>query len=96
MEHHILEEARLIVQSCRHYSQPYTTAMQALQQRYGQPHQLVQSKIAAILNSPDIKAEDLKAFQSFALSANLLIRMLASLEGLTGWKWCRPIMWIGS
>jgi len=29
-------------QSCRHYAQPYTAAMLALQQQYGQPHQLMQ------------------------------------------------------
>lgn len=37
MEHLVLDEAKLIAQSCRHYVQPYTAAMQALQ-RHGPPH----------------------------------------------------------
>ncbi|XP_049330100.1 uncharacterized protein LOC111189521 [Astyanax mexicanus] len=84
IEHLILDEARMIAQSCRHYAQPYTTAMQALQRQYGQPHQLAQSEIAAILNAPDVKAGDAKAFQSFALKVNLLVGMLTSLEGPRG------------
>lgn len=38
MEHLILDEARLIAQACRHYQQPYTAAMYALQMLYRQPH----------------------------------------------------------
>ena len=34
---------------------PYTTAMQALMQRYGQPRQLVQGELNAILNAPPVK-----------------------------------------
>lgn len=59
-------------------------AMQALQQAYGQPHQLAQGEIAAILNSPDVKAGDPKAFQSFAIRVDLLVGMLSSLEGPNG------------
>lgn len=58
--------------------------MQALQRQYGQPHQLAQSEIAQILNSPDLKAGDSKAFQSFALSVDLLLGILTSLEGPNG------------
>ncbi|XP_034536205.1 uncharacterized protein LOC117810467 [Notolabrus celidotus] len=84
MEHLVLDEAKLITQACRHYAQPYTAAMQALQRQYGQPHQLAQSEIAAILNSPDIKPGDSKTFQSFALRVDLLVGMLTSLEGPNG------------
>ncbi|XP_041839808.1 uncharacterized protein LOC121638843 [Melanotaenia boesemani] len=84
MEQLVLEEARLITQACRHHAHPYTAAMQALQRQYGQPHQLAQGEIAAILNSPDVKAGDYKAFQTFALRVDLLVGMLASLEGPYG------------
>ena len=67
-----------------HHSQPYTEAMKAGQCQYGQPHELAQSEIATILNLPDIKAGDSKAFQSFSLSINLLVGMLTSLEGPQG------------
>lgn len=36
--------------------------------QYGQPHQLAQSEIGALLNSPDVKIGDAKAFQSFTLN----------------------------
>lgn len=45
MENLVLDEGRLIAQSCRHYVQPYTTAMQALQRQYGQPHQLHKARL---------------------------------------------------
>lgn len=54
--------------------------MHVLQQQYGQPHQLAQHEIAPILNSPDLKAGDSKAFQSFVLSVDLLVGILTSLE----------------
>ncbi|RXN16386.1 hypothetical protein ROHU_008394 [Labeo rohita] len=84
MEQLVLEEARLIAQACRHHPTPYRTAMIALQRQYGQPHQLAQSEIAALLNSPDIRVGDAKAFQSFALNVDLLVGMLLSLEGPQG------------
>lgn len=84
MEHLVLDEARLIAQSCRHYRQPYTAATEALQPQYGQPHQLAQSEIAAILNPPDMRSGDTKGFQHFALSVDLLVGMLISLEGPHG------------
>ncbi|KAK7881024.1 hypothetical protein WMY93_030613 [Mugilogobius chulae] len=84
MDHLVLEEARLIAQSCRHYAQPYTAAIEALQRQYGQPHQLAQSEIAAILNAPDVRSGDSKGFQSFALNVDLLVGMLISLEGPNG------------
>ncbi|XP_026112361.1 uncharacterized protein LOC113091129 [Carassius auratus] len=84
MEQLVLEEARLIAQACRHHPAPYMAAMIALQRQYGQPHQLAQSEIAALLNSPDIRVGDAKAFQSFALNVDLLVGMLMSLEGPQG------------
>ena len=84
LEHLKLEEAQLIAQACRHYTQPYTEAMLALQYQYGQPHQLAQSEIAIILNSPALAVGDSRAFQSFALKVELLVGMLMSLEGPQG------------
>ncbi len=74
----------MIGQSCRHHPYPYSAAMQALQLQYGQPHQLAQSEIAAILTSPDVKPNDSHSFQSFALRVHLLVSMLLSLEGPRG------------
>ncbi len=79
-----LPEAQMIGQSCRHHPYPYSAAMQALQLQYGEPHQLAQSEIAAILTSPDVKPNDSHSFQSFALRVHLLVSMLLSLEGPRG------------
>lgn len=84
LEHLKLPEAQMIGQSCRHHPYPYSAAMQALQLQYGQPHQLAQSEIAAILTSPDVKANDARSFQSFSLQVHLLVSMLLSLEGPQG------------
>ncbi|XP_048010442.1 uncharacterized protein LOC125244397 [Megalobrama amblycephala] len=84
LEHLKLPEAQMIGQSCRHEARPYTAAMQALQLHYGQPHQLAQSEIAAILNAPDVKVGDASSLQSFALRVHLLVSMLLSLEGPRG------------
>lgn len=84
LEHLKLPEAQMIGQSCRHHPYPYSAAMQALQLQYGQPHQLAQSEIAAILTSPDVKPNDSHSFQSFALRVHLLVSMLLSLEGPRG------------
>lgn len=84
LEHLKLPEAQMIGQSCRHEARPYTAAMQALQLHYGQPHQLAQSEIAAILNTSDVRVGDASSFQSFALRVHLLVSMLLSLEGPRG------------
>lgn len=68
MEQLVWEEAKLIAQACQHNPVPNTTAMTALQCQYGQPHQLAQSEIAALLNLLEIRAVDAKAFQRFALT----------------------------
>lgn len=73
-----------MLEEARHHPQPYAAAVQALQQQYGQSHQLTQGEIASLLNSPDIKAGDSKAFQSFALQVDLLVGILTSLEGPNG------------
>lgn len=67
-----------------HDPRPYSTALQALQERYGQPRLLVQSEIAAILNTPVIRIGDIEAFDNFSLSVRSLVGMLLSLEGPHG------------
>ena len=47
--------------------------MQALQQ-------LAQSEIAAILTSPEVKANNVRSFQNFSQQVHLLVSMLLSLE----------------
>lgn len=58
-----------------HDPRPYTAAVQALQDKYGQPRQLVQSELGAMLNTPGIKMGDAEAFDAFALSVQSLVGM---------------------
>ncbi len=65
---------------------PYTAALQALQDKYGQSRQLVQSELGVILNAPAVKFGDAEAFDSFSLSIQTLVGMLRTLEGPNGYE----------
>ena len=60
---------------------PYHSAMQALMQRYGQPRQLVQGELNAILNAPAVKAGDYQGIEDFAAAVGTLVGMLSSMQG---------------
>ncbi len=67
-----------------YHPRPYTAALQALQDKYGQPRQLVQ--LGAILSTPPLKLGDANDFDSFALSVQSLVGMLRALEGQNGYE----------
>ena len=69
-----------------HDPRPYTAALHALQDKYGQQRQLVQSELGTILNSPAIRSGDAEAFDSFVLSIQSLVGMLQTLEGQGGFE----------
>ncbi|XP_019218180.1 uncharacterized protein LOC109203254 [Oreochromis niloticus] len=81
-----LPSAYKLAQAYMHDPLPYTTALQALQDKYGQPRQLVQSELGSILNSPQIRVGDPEAFDNFALDVQALVGMLRSLEGENGYE----------
>ena len=54
--------------------------------QYGQPRQLVQSELGAILNAPTLKFGDSEAFDAFSLSIQSLVGMLRTLEGQNGYE----------
>lgn len=60
---------------------PYTSAIHALEQRYGQLRQLVQGELKAILDSPPVKPGDTHAFQEFSSAVNTLVGMLSNMDG---------------
>lgn len=60
---------------------PYTSAMNALEQRYGQPRQLVQGELKAILTSPPIKPGDAQAFEDFSSAVSTLVGLLSTMDG---------------
>ncbi|XP_039516235.1 uncharacterized protein LOC120470711 [Pimephales promelas] len=86
LDHLKLPSAHKLAQAYMHDPKPYTSALQALQDKYGQPRQLVQSELGTILNSPPVRSGDPEAFDNFALSVQGLVGMLRSLEGENGYE----------
>ncbi len=67
VDHLKLEEARLIADSYINSLTPYTDTMDALDERYGQPHLLALKRVAHVMDLPDIRRGDSEAFERFAL-----------------------------
>ncbi len=79
MDHLKLEEALLITDSYCHSQYPYTRTMAALDQQYGQPHQLALQWIAELKDAPSIASGDQKDFRLFVLKVRSLVGMLEQL-----------------
>lgn len=58
---------------------PFTADLQALQEKYGQPRQLIRSELGAILNPPT-------PLMHLLWSSQALVGMLKMLEGQNGHK----------
>ncbi len=83
VDHVKLEEACLIADSFINSPQPYTDTMAALTEKYGQPHHVALKRIAAVMDSPEIRRGDIAAFERFSLHVQSLVGMLQTL-GLDG------------
>ncbi|CAL9694529.1 unnamed protein product [Knipowitschia caucasica] len=84
LDHLKFDSACSLALAYAHHPQPYTRAMAALQQRYGQPQQLVLREISSILNFPSIRSSDSRSFNDFAIRVRALVGMLQSLENHEG------------
>ncbi len=78
-DHLKVEEALLVADSYCNSVRPYTDTMRALITMYGQPHKLVLRNISEVLEGPNIKSGDVKAFRLFALRIRSLVSMLEQL-----------------
>ncbi len=81
-----LPSAQQLAKAYMYHPHPYSAALQALQDKYGQPRQFVQSELGAIMNSPPFRLGDANVFDSFALSVQSLLGMLKTLEGQNGYE----------
>ncbi|XP_077351805.1 uncharacterized protein LOC144001182 [Festucalex cinctus] len=79
VDHLKLEEARLIADAYLNSPTPYTDTMMALNDKYGQPHQLALKKIASVLDGPEVRRGGPAAFQRFALQVQSLLGLLQTL-----------------
>lgn len=71
-DHLKLVEALLVADSYCNSTRPYTDTMQALMKMYGQPHKLVLQNITEVLEGPNIRPGDVRAFKLFALHVRSL------------------------
>ncbi|XP_055013773.1 uncharacterized protein LOC129410260 [Boleophthalmus pectinirostris] len=83
-DHLKCEEALLIADSYSNSHYPFTDTMMALTEMYGQPQQLALKRISNVMDGPNIRTGDIKAFKSFALQIRALVGMLHQL-GNQGW-----------
>ena len=60
---------------------PYSSAMRALETRYGQPRHLVQGELKTILNSPPIKQGDSQALEDFSSAVSTMVGLLSTMDG---------------
>ncbi|RXN14385.1 guanine nucleotide-binding subunit alpha-12 isoform X2 [Labeo rohita] len=79
VDHLKLDDACLIADSFLHSPTPYGDTMLALNERFGQPHQVALRRIATILDSPDISRNDPSAFEKFSLQVQSLVGLLRTL-----------------
>ncbi|KAJ8401528.1 hypothetical protein AAFF_G00378450 [Aldrovandia affinis] len=73
------EEASLVADSYCNSRQPYTDTMLSLTKVYGQPHKLAVQSITELMDGPDVRSVDVKAFCLFALCVCSLVGMLEQL-----------------
>ena len=78
-DHLRLEEAKLIADAYLHSQTPFTDTMMALNEKFGQPHQLALKRIATVMDSPDVRRGDVAAFERFSLQIQSLVGMLKTL-----------------
>ncbi|XP_073764218.1 uncharacterized protein [Danio rerio] len=86
LSHLKLPSAQQLAKAYMYHPRPYSAALQALQDKYGQPRQLVQSELGVMMNTPPIRMGDANAFDNFALSVQSLVGMLRTLEGQNGYE----------
>ncbi|XP_052405908.1 uncharacterized protein LOC127951863 [Carassius gibelio] len=79
VDHVKLEEACLIADSFINSPMPYTDTMIALTEKFGQPHQVALKRIAAVMDSSEVRRGDIAAFERFSLQVQSLVGMLQTL-----------------
>ena len=81
LDHLKLPTAYQMAKRYVHCVTPYTSTMYALEQRYGQPCQLIQGELKAILSMPPVRLGDPIGFKEFSSAVNTLVGMLINMEG---------------
>ncbi|KAK0132488.1 Gag-Pro-Pol polyprotein [Merluccius polli] len=85
LDHLKVDQARRLALAYVHAQDPYTQAIQALDERYGQPRQLALRELRAIMEMPAIRIGDGRGLDQFSLRVQALVGLLQSMgrEGLS-------------
>ena len=85
LDHLKVDQAKRLALAFVHALDPFTQAIRALDERYGQPRQLVLRELQGIMDMPAIRVGDGRALDQFALRVQALVGLLQSMgsEGFT-------------
>ncbi|XP_035460710.2 uncharacterized protein LOC118283111 isoform X1 [Scophthalmus maximus] len=78
------EDALLVAESYSNSLSPFRDTMRALTEMFGQPHQLASKRISNLMDGPNIRTGDVKAFRSFAVQIRALVGILQQM-GRQSW-----------
>lgn len=75
-----MDQAKRLALAYVHTPQPFTQAIQALDEHYGQPRQLALKELCAILDMPALRSGDGQALDQFSLHIQALVGLLQSMS----------------
>ncbi|KAL3999531.1 AP-5 complex subunit zeta-1 [Sarotherodon galilaeus] len=79
LDHLKVDQAKRLVISFSYAPDPYTQAIKALDECYGQPRQLALKELRNILELPPIRAGDGRTLDNFALRVQALVGLLSTM-----------------
>ncbi|XP_026032619.1 uncharacterized protein LOC113027212 [Astatotilapia calliptera] len=79
LDHLKVDQAKRLALAFSYAPDPYTQAIKALDERYGQPRQLALKELKNILELPPIRAGDGQSLDNFALRVQALVGLLSTM-----------------
>ncbi|KAL3977711.1 MFS transporter (organic anion transporter) [Sarotherodon galilaeus] len=79
LDHLKVDQAKRLALAFSYAPDPYTQAIKALDERYGQPRQLALKELRNILELPPIRAGDGRTLDNFALRVQALVGLLSTM-----------------
>jgi len=80
LDHLKVDQAKRLALAFSYASDPYTKAIKALDERYGQPMQLALKELRNIMDLPPIRVGDGHALDNFSLRVQALVGLLNTME----------------
>ena len=80
LDHLKVDQARRLALAFSYAYQPFTEALRALDERYGQPRQLALKELKNIMALPPVRSGDGHALDAFALRVQALVGLLRTMD----------------